>query len=62
MNGKEIVMTRRIGRTTYRVKVHFKSEGHDTMEDKLLRIISNQPLADGSSCGIIEVPQMSRSA
>lgn len=62
MNGKEIIMTRRIGTTTYRVKIHFTDTGKENMEDKILRLISNHPLASGSSCDIIDIPQMSRSA
>lgn len=61
MDEHEMVITKRIGRTTYRVKVNLTNEGHETMEDKLLRIILNQPLVNGSSCGIIDVPQMNRS-
>lgn len=62
MNGKEIIMTRRIGTTTYRVKIHFTDIGKENMEDKILRLISNHPLASDSSCDIIDIPQMSRSA
>ena len=62
MNRQEIVMTKRIGQTTYRVKIHFSDNANETMEDKILRLISNHPLASGSSCGIIDTPQMSRSA
>lgn len=62
MNGRELVMTRRIGTTTYRVIIHFTGKGKENMEDKILRLISNHPLASGSSCGIIDTPQMSRSA
>ena len=55
-------MTRRIGTTTYRVKIHFTDIGKENMEDKILRLISNHPLASGSFCDIIDIPQMSRSA
>lgn len=62
MNGKEIVMVRRIGRTTYRVKIYLTDKGKGSMEDKILHIITNNTLANDDSCGIIDIPQMSRSA
>ena len=34
---------RRIGGTTYKVKVVFNDTGHETMEDKILRIIFGCP-------------------
>lgn len=37
-------MTRRIGATTYKVKVVFNDTGTETMEDKILRIIRNELL------------------
>ena len=52
--------TRRIGNTVYKVKVFFKDEGNETMEDKILRIIRNELLENREICGIINVPQMSR--
>lgn len=54
-------MTRRIGSTTYKVKVVFGESG-ETMEEKILRMIQNEGSADGSGCAIIETPQMSRPA
>jgi hypothetical protein len=53
-------MTRRIGSTTYRVKVVFCNSGQETMEDKVLRMIRNEVLENSSECGIMEAPQMSR--
>lgn len=52
-------MTRRIGSTTYKVKVFF-SDGGETLEEKILRMIRNEGSATASSCGIMETPQMSR--
>lgn len=57
-----IFMTRRIGTTTYKVKIFPNINGKETMEDKILRLISNHPLAGGSFCDTIKIPQMSRSA
>ena len=55
-------LTKRIGNTTYNVNVYFSTKATETMEDKILRIIQNHPLAHGEKCGIIDVSQMSRSA
>ena len=53
-------MTRRIGGTTYKVKVIFNDTGHETMEDKILRIVRNEALDNDEKCDIMGVPQMSR--
>ena len=53
-------MTRRIGSTTYKVKVVFRDTGQETMEDKILRIIRNESMEKEEKCGIMEPPQMSR--
>ena len=52
-------MTRRIGSTTYKVKVFF-SDGGETLEEKILRMIQNEGSAAAPPCGIMETPQMSR--
>ena len=53
-------MTRRIGGTTYKVKVVFNDTGNETMEDKILRIVRNEALDNDGKCDIMGVPQMSR--
>ena len=53
-------MTRRIGATTFKVKVVFSATEQETMEDKVLRMIRNEALESGEKCGIMEPPQMSR--
>ncbi len=53
-------MTRRIGATTYKVKVVFNDTGTETMEDKILRIIRNSADTSGEKYDIINAPQMSR--
>lgn len=55
-------MTKRIGNTTYKVKVVFSETGTETMEDKIIRIIKNEILANVEKCGIMDLPQMSRTA
>lgn len=57
-----IFMTIRIGTTTYKVKIFPNNSVTETMEDKILRLISNHPLAGGTFCDTIKLPQMSRSA
>ena len=53
-------ITRRIGATTFKVKVVFNDTGQETMEDKILRIVRNEAMETGDFCGIMETPQMSR--
>lgn len=53
-------MTRRIGGTTYKVKVVFNETGHETMEDKILRMIRNEGITTDGTCDIMDSPQMSR--
>mgnify|MGYP001071694360 FL=1 len=53
-------MTRRIGGTTYKVKVVFNDSEGETLEDKILRIIRNETVTSDGTYGIIESPQMSR--
>ncbi len=53
-------VTRRIGATTFKVKVVYNDTGNETMEDKILRIVRNEVLENGEKCGIMELPQMSR--
>ena len=65
---KNYVMTRRIGSTNYRVTVHFNDTGQENMTDKILRMIRNDPetgkwdSTNGETCGMMELPQMSRPA
>lgn len=53
-------ITRRIGATTFKVKVVYNDTGNETMEDKILRIVRNEVLENDEKCGIMELPQMSR--
>lgn len=53
-------MTRRIGSTTYRVKVIFDDTAKETMEEKIIRLIQYEVLDSGSACDTMESPQMSR--
>lgn len=53
-------LTRRIGGTTYNVKVAFSETGSETMEDKILRMIRNEVVTTGGICDTMDVPQMGR--
>lgn len=53
-------MTRRIGSTTYKVKVVFSDNGGETMEEKILRMIRNEGLQKVGERGTMDAPQMSR--
>ncbi len=56
------VITRRIGSTTFKLKIYFNENAKETMEDKILRMIQNEVLKKDRPCGIMEAPQMSRPA
>ena len=53
-------LTRRIGTTTYKVKVIFNDTEQEAMEDKILRLIRNETVTKDGTCGIMSSPQMSR--
>ena len=59
-NKREQFITRRIGSTTYKVRVVFNESGGETMEDKILRIVRNDMVTNDGTYGIMEAPQMSR--
>ena len=59
-NKREQFIIRRIGGTTYKVKVVFNENGGETMEDKILRIVRNDMVTSDGTYGIMETPQMSR--
>lgn len=53
-------MNRRIGSTTFRVKVIFNDNDGETMEEKILRMVKNEAGVTAPACAIMEAPQMSR--
>ena len=53
-------MYRRIGSTTYKVRIHFSDAAQESMEDKIIRLIGNDAMDMAPECGIMELPQMSR--
>ena len=36
------VFTKRIGSTTYRVRVHFSNTSRETMDEKIIRLLRNE--------------------
>jgi len=58
--SNEYIFTRQIGSTLYRVKVCFKEDSKETMEDKILRMIEREFSTNGSNGGIMKSPQISR--
>ena len=53
-------MTRRIKNTIYQVNVTVTEGDGENMEDRILHIIQNQPVAMDGERGILEAPQLSR--
>ena len=54
-NSNFSYMTRRIGGTTYKVKVVFSDTEKETMEDKILRMIRNETVTKllvEAGCGV----------
>ena len=49
--------TKRIGNTTYRVKVVVSEEGTETIEDILLRLIRNEALVNDGASGFPTLAQ-----
>ena len=47
------VIYRRIGNTTYKVRVHLSDTDRETMEDKIIRLIREEALDKTENCGII---------
>lgn len=52
--------TKQIGSTLYKVKVCFKEDSAETMEDKILRMIDREFSTNGLNGDIMNSPQMSR--
>ena len=59
-NKREQFIIRRIGGTTYKVRVAFSETAVETMEEKILRMIRNEGVTIDGTYDIMEAPQMSR--
>ena len=65
-------ITRRIGGTNYRVKIHYRIDAKENLQEKVLRLIQNDldfseetkenSFPNAEDCGTMNVPQMSRPA
>ena len=53
------VIYKRIGSTTYKLRVHLSDTAKETMNDKILRLIQNETVTSASVYGTIGIPQMS---
>ena len=51
-NKREQFIIRRIGGTTYKVRVVFNESGGETLEDKILRIVRNDMVTNDGTYGI----------
>lgn len=58
--AKTATIYRRIGFTTYKVRVHFSDTAQETINDKILRLIQREAVTNGADCGIIGTPQTSQ--
>ena len=56
--AEAFTLNRRIGSTNYTVNVNFS--GNESVEDRIVRLISNNLIDNDENCGIIDIPQMSR--
>ena len=57
---QEKFIIRRIGGTTYKVRVAFSETAAETMEEKILRMIRDEEVTNDGTCDIMEVQQMNR--
>ena len=57
---QEQFIIRRIGGTTYKIRVAFSETAAETMEEKILRMIRNEGVTNDGTYDIMEAPQMSR--
>ena len=54
------ILYRRIGSTTYKVRVHFSDTAQETMNDKILHLIRRGAVTNGADCGTMGIPQTSQ--
>ena len=58
--AKTSIIYRRIGSTTYKVRVHFSGTAQETINDKILRLIQREAVTNGADCGTMDIPQTSQ--
>lgn len=54
------ILYRRIGSTTYKVRVHFSDTAQETMNDKILHLIQHEAVTNAADCGTMNIPQMTQ--
>ena len=58
--AKTATIYRRIGSTTYKLRVHFSDTAQETMNDKILHLIRRGAVTNGYDCGTMGIPQTSQ--
>ena len=54
------ILYRRIGSTTYKLRVHFSDTAQETMNDKILHLIQHEAVTNTADCGTMNIPQMTQ--
>ena len=54
------VLYRRIGSTTYKLRVHLSDTAQETIDDKILHLLQYEAVTNPPPCGTIATPQMSQ--
>ena len=60
INARSGRFSQRIGSTLYEVNVYFCEAGKESLEDKIVRLVSNGALKNGVKCSNIETLQTER--
>ena len=58
--AKTATIYRRIGSTTYKLRVHFSDTAKETMNDKILHLILHEAVTNAADCGTMNIPQMTQ--
>ncbi|WP_330391958.1 transposon-encoded TnpW family protein [Enterocloster clostridioformis] len=58
--AKTATIYRRIGSTTYKVRVHFSDTAQETINDKILHLIQHEAVTNTADCGTMSIPQMTQ--
>ena len=58
--AKTATIYRRIGSTTYKLRVHFSDTAQETMNDKILHLIQHEAVTNAADCGTMNIPQMTQ--
>ena len=59
-NAQSSRFCQRIGSTLYEVNVYFNEAAKETLEDKILRLVSNESLKNSAKCSNMETLQTER--